>query len=110
VSQVRILASTVSFRPTMVQLANLELIKIKRITVCCCTYTKLRSLPMRMEINLYRFLLRGSVAYLQSERISWLPEPVFLNVYGAQESIQGINPPAYVDWRAGTITLFLLGD
>ena len=25
-------------------------------------------------------------------------EPVFLNVYGAQESI----PPAYVAWRAGT--------
>jgi hypothetical protein len=32
-------------------------------------------------------------------------EPVFLNVYGAQELI----PPAYVAWRARTITLFLLG-
>ncbi len=32
-------------------------------------------------------------------------EPVFLNAYGAQESI----PPAYVAWRTGTITLFLLG-
>jgi len=44
------------------------------------------------------------------------PEPVFLNVYGAKESIsrnrfQGIDskeliPPAYVAWRAGTINLF----
>ncbi len=34
------------------------------------------------------------------------PEPVFLNVYGAQKSI----PPAYVSLRAGTITLFLLGS
>jgi hypothetical protein len=33
-------------------------------------------------------------------------EPVFLNVYGAQESIprNEFLPPAYVAWRAGTIT------
>ncbi len=40
------------------------------------------------------------------------PEPVFLNVYGAQESIprhQLRQPMYYVAWRAGTITLFLLG-
>jgi hypothetical protein len=38
------------------------------------------------------------------------PEPVFVNVYGAQESIPTKSiPPAYVAWRAGTITLFLLG-
>jgi hypothetical protein len=37
-------------------------------------------------------------------------EPVFLNVYGAQESIpmNEFLPPAYVAWRAGTITIFLL--
>jgi hypothetical protein len=33
-------------------------------------------------------------------------ETVFLNAEGAQESI----PPAYVAWRAGTPTLFLLGS
>ncbi len=33
-------------------------------------------------------------------------ERVFLIFYGAQESI----PPAYVAWRAGTTTLFLLGS
>jgi hypothetical protein len=32
-------------------------------------------------------------------------EAVFLNFYRAQKSI----PPAYVAWRAGTRTLFLLG-
>ncbi len=39
------------------------------------------------------------------------PELVFLNVYGAQgiDSKEWI-PPAYVAWRAGTITLFLLGS
>jgi hypothetical protein len=37
-------------------------------------------------------------------------EPVFLNVYGAWNRFQGMNPPAYVAWRAGTITLFLLGS
>ncbi len=39
------------------------------------------------------------------------PEPVFLNVYGAQESIlrNELRQP-YVAWRAGTITLFLLGS
>jgi hypothetical protein len=31
---------------------------------------------------------------------------VFLNFYGAQESI----PPAFVAWRAGTTNLFLLGS
>ncbi len=38
-------------------------------------------------------------------------EPVFLNVYGAQESIprNEFRQP-YVTWRAGTITLFLLGS
>ncbi len=36
------------------------------------------------------------------------PEPSFVNVYGAQESIPmdgpipGPDPPAYVAWRAGT--------
>jgi hypothetical protein len=34
------------------------------------------------------------------------PETVFLNFQGAQESI----PPAYVAWRAGTTTLFLLSS
>jgi hypothetical protein len=40
--------------------------------------------------------------------VSHTPEPVFLNVYGAQE----LTPRnvAYVAWRAGTITLFLLGS
>ncbi len=33
-------------------------------------------------------------------------EPVFLNVFGAKELI----PPAYVAWRADTITLFQLGS
>jgi hypothetical protein len=37
----------------------------------------------------------------------YTPEPVFLNVYGAQESIP--RNEFYVAWRAGTITLFLLG-
>ncbi len=40
-------------------------------------------------------------------------KPVFLNVYGAPESIpipKEWIPPAYVAWRAGTITLFLLGS
>ncbi len=37
-------------------------------------------------------------------------EPVFFNVYGAQESIKEWIPPAYVAWRASTITLFLLGS
>ncbi len=38
-------------------------------------------------------------------------EPVFLNVYGAPESIpRNESPPAYVAWRAGTITLFLIGS
>jgi hypothetical protein len=36
--------------------------------------------------------------------IDFCPEAVFLNFYGAQESI----PPAYVAWRDGTTTLFLL--
>jgi hypothetical protein len=36
-------------------------------------------------------------------------EPVFLNVYGAQELIlRHYFPPAYLARRAGTITLFLL--
>jgi hypothetical protein len=37
-------------------------------------------------------------------------EPVFLNIYGAQESIprNEFRQPMYVAWRAGTITLFLL--
>jgi hypothetical protein len=36
------------------------------------------------------------------------PEAVFLNFYGvdSKESI----PPAFVAWRAGTTTLFLLGS
>ncbi len=37
-------------------------------------------------------------------------EPVFLNVYGAWIWFQGWIPPAYVAWRAGTTTLFLLGS
>ncbi len=37
------------------------------------------------------------------------PEPVFLNIYGAQESIPR-NEYRFVAWRAGTITLFLLGS
>jgi hypothetical protein len=32
------------------------------------------------------------------------PEPVFVNVYGAQESI----PPAYVAWREGTSNMVVL--
>jgi hypothetical protein len=47
----------------------------------------------------------------QNPRIpfSWLwsdSETVFLNFQRAQASI----PPAYVAWRAGTATLFLLGS
>jgi hypothetical protein len=43
---------------------------------------------------------------------SLLSEPVFINVYGAPESIprNAFIPPAYVAWRAGTITLFLRGS
>ncbi len=39
-------------------------------------------------------------------------EPVFLNVNGAHAGIDSKEwiPPAYVAWRAGTITLFLLGS
>jgi hypothetical protein len=38
-------------------------------------------------------------------------EPVFLNVYGAQESTQRNEfPPAYAAMRAGTITLFPFGS
>jgi hypothetical protein len=33
------------------------------------------------------------------------PETIFLNFWGAQEPI----PPAFVDWRAVTTALFLLG-
>jgi hypothetical protein len=36
-------------------------------------------------------------------------EPVFLNIYGAQESIPRMNSANLVAWRAGTVTLFLLG-
>ncbi len=40
-----------------------------------------------------------------------LSELVLLNVYGAQESMpkHQFRHAAYVAWRAGTITLFLLG-
>ncbi len=38
-----------------------------------------------------------------------LPEPVLLNVYGAWIDSKECIPPAYIAWRAGTITLFLLG-
>ncbi len=34
------------------------------------------------------------------------PEPEFINFYGVHESI----PPAYVAWRAGTTTLFIIGS
>jgi hypothetical protein len=45
-----------------------------------------------------------------SSRLRKRPEPVFLNVYGVQESIPWeCIPPAYVAWRSSTITLFLLG-
>ncbi len=37
------------------------------------------------------------------------PELVLLNVYRAQELGKASIPPAYVAWRTGTITLFLLG-
>jgi hypothetical protein len=39
-------------------------------------------------------------------------EPVFLNLYGAQDRYHGIESASllYVAWRAGTITLFLLGS
>jgi hypothetical protein len=44
-------------------------------------------------------------------RLKRNPEPVFLNVYGAPgiDSKEWI-PPAYVAWRVGPITLFLLGS
>ncbi len=37
-------------------------------------------------------------------------EPVILNVYGGSPGIDSkeLIPPAFVAWRAGTITLFLL--
>jgi hypothetical protein len=35
--------------------------------------------------------------------VTGLSEPVFVNVYGAQESI----PPAYVAWRAGTTNMVI---
>ncbi len=35
---------------------------------------------------------------MRAEFLTQSPEPVFVNVYGAQESI----PPANVDWRSGT--------
>jgi hypothetical protein len=38
-------------------------------------------------------------------------EPVFLNAYWAPElTPEKEVPPAYIAWRAGTITLFLLGS
>jgi hypothetical protein len=41
-----------------------------------------------------------------------LQEPLFLNIHGAQESIptNEFSHAAYMAWRAGTITLFLLGS
>ncbi len=40
-----------------------------------------------------------------------LPEAVFLNVYGSPGiDSKEWNSPAYVAWRAGIITLFLLGS
>jgi hypothetical protein len=39
-----------------------------------------------------------------------LSEPVFLNVYGAQQSIPRNEFRQHVAWRAGTITLFLPGS
>jgi hypothetical protein len=54
-----------------------------------------------MEIQIKKYIedMIGGVKLLVS-----YTEPEFLNFYGAQESI----PPAYVAWRAGTTTLFLL--
>jgi hypothetical protein len=45
-------------------------------------------------------------------RVLFFAEHVFLNVYGAQESIprNEFRQSMYVAWRAGTITLFLLGS
>ncbi len=38
------------------------------------------------------------------------PEPVFLKCLWGPGIAQELIPPAYVAWRAGTITLFLLGS
>ncbi len=38
------------------------------------------------------------------------PGPVFLNVWSPGIDSKEWIPPAYVSWRAGTITLFLLGS
>jgi hypothetical protein len=54
--------------------------------------------------GLQKFNNSGSETYFSKE-----PEPVFLNVFGAQESTKALTPPAFVAWRADTITLFLLG-
>ncbi len=35
---------------------------------------------------------------------SFIPEPVFVNIYGAQESM----PPVYVAWRAGTSNIVVV--
>ncbi len=48
---------------------------------------------------LFRHKLRKKKA--KSGKTPIPPEPVFVNIYGAQESIPGINvTPAYVAWRA----------
>jgi hypothetical protein len=39
-----------------------------------------------------------------------ISEPVFLNVYGAQELTPRNEFRQPVTWRAGTITLFLIGS
>jgi hypothetical protein len=42
--------------------------------------------------------------------IGKLSEPVFLNVYGAKESISSNEFRQPIAWRAGAITLFHLGS
>jgi hypothetical protein len=64
----------------------------------------------QQKLNIISGPVRGILLYTSPHNIvHWeKTEPIFLNVYGI-DSKERI-PPAYVAWRAGTITLFLLGS
>jgi hypothetical protein len=63
-----------------------------------------------LHLTVWLIVLSYSVSYINPFH-EMLPEPVFLNVYGAQESIpRNEFRTAYVAWLAGIITLFLLGS
>jgi hypothetical protein len=66
---------------------------------------KRERLALRDQAELYCYNVGGKWKTKKGRKRVWGTVLVFLNFYGAQESI----PPAYVAWRAGT-TLFLLGS